>query len=71
MPSRIFPLHRITSLKTTVDLVVKSAAWNHRHNAHERQWGATTVNPLLNELLMFGNTEDMMLLNVFVPTSCL
>ena len=61
----------MASLKKTVDLVVKMAAWNHLYNAHERQWGATTVNPLLNELLMFGHTQDMMLLNVLVPTSCL
>ena len=61
----------MTSLKQTVDQVVKMAAWNHQHNVHERQWGATTVNPLLNELLMFGHTQDVMLLNVLVPTSSL
>ena len=57
----------MASLKKTVDLVVKMAAWNYRHDAHERQWGATTVNPLLNELLMFGHAQSLMLLNVLVP----
>ena len=60
----------MTSLKQTVDQVIKMAAWNHQHNAHERQWGATTVNPPLNELLMFGHTQDVMLLNVLVPICC-
>ena len=53
----------------TVDQVVDMAAWNHKHSAHERQWGATTVNPLLNEVLMFGHTQDIILLNVFVEIS--
>ena len=57
----------MASLKKTVDLVVEMANWNYRHNAHERQWGATTVNPLLNELLMFGHAQSLMLLNVLVP----
>ncbi|KAK0510854.1 hypothetical protein JMJ35_006406 [Cladonia borealis] len=62
--SKIFPTECMASLKKTVDQVVRMAGWNNQNNAHERQWGATTVNPLLNELLLFGHTQDVILLNV-------
>ncbi|MDI1492895.1 MAG: hypothetical protein OHK93_004678 [Ramalina farinacea] len=35
-------------LKKEVQYVLDTANWNYQSGAHERQWGTTTINPILN-----------------------
>lgn len=61
-----FPVNRLQSLKETVDEVVKSTAWNFRKTAHERQWGTTTITPLISELKRWPELRHCVLMNVLV-----
>ena len=51
-------------LRSTVDRLMEMAAWNSCTNAHERQWGGSTVNPLLNEISLWPGREDVRLYNM-------
>ncbi|KAL9595110.1 MAG: hypothetical protein Q9179_005110 [Wetmoreana sp. 5 TL-2023] len=52
------------SVKATVEQVVRATARNTRLAAHERQWGLTTVAPLINEVLKWPQSQGAIALNV-------
>ncbi|KAL8856241.1 MAG: hypothetical protein Q9178_007158 [Gyalolechia marmorata] len=52
------------SMKATAEAVVRSKKRNDRMQAHERQWGNTTVIPLLHEVLKWPQSEGAMELNL-------
>ena len=62
-----FPSDYLQSLRKTVDEVVKATAWSFRKTAHERQWGTTTIAPLINELKSWPELQHCVLMNVLVP----
>lgn len=59
-----YPSEQLGSLKRHVDLVVINARLNHRAEAHERQWAAISVVPLITELQTWPVGQGFMLLNV-------
>ncbi|KAL8920428.1 MAG: hypothetical protein Q9172_004500 [Xanthocarpia lactea] len=52
------------SMKATAEAVVRSKKRNDRTQAHERQWGITTVIPLFHEVLKWPQSEGAMELNL-------
>ena len=43
-------MFRLTEI---VDRIIVMAAWNLRTNAHERQWGCSTIIPILQQVSMW------------------
>ena len=52
-------------MKQLVNNVLKTAAWNQKREAHERQWGAT-ISKLVEEVTLWTRDADVMVLNVLV-----
>lgn len=57
---------RLDSLKTIVDQIVWEAAFNHRMNAIEKQWGGTMWSWLCGHLMSWPYDQRFRLLNVYV-----
>ncbi|KAL9581313.1 MAG: hypothetical protein Q9212_003971 [Teloschistes hypoglaucus] len=52
------------SIKATVEMVVETASNNNMIEAHERQWGWTTISPLFSEVLKWPQSKGAMVFNV-------
>ncbi|KAL8661202.1 MAG: hypothetical protein Q9202_005804 [Teloschistes flavicans] len=59
-----FPEEFGPSIKGNVERVVEATEDNQTMQVHERQWGWTTISPLLNEVLVWPQNRGAVLVNV-------